>query len=147
MNSDTSILVFLAVTFIPCAIGVNSELRVAVCSEGYPPYVEVQGSNYLGFELGDVTSNIDGPNRKFQIYILFFIKFHSLVAYGLNIALHLITLYELHSVETETATHFRRALGLRIYLDEKRSTQLSSIRAHPAPCRNFSSETDVHSSD
>jgi hypothetical protein len=52
MGSKLGITTFALTVFLRFAAGDISTLRVAVCSEGYPPYVIKQGSKYVGFELG-----------------------------------------------------------------------------------------------
>ncbi len=38
---------------LPFALGAQSPLKVAVCSEGYPPYVIVNNSGVSGYEIGE----------------------------------------------------------------------------------------------
>ena len=47
------LIALLLTACISRAVGENSGLKVAVCSEGYPPYIEPRGSNYVGYELGN----------------------------------------------------------------------------------------------
>ena len=48
---------FVLTVALPCTVSEISTLRVAVCREGYPPYVEIQGSSFVGFELGEFFLN------------------------------------------------------------------------------------------
>ena len=48
-----SVTILVLTVALPCTVSEISTLRVAVCREGYPPYVEIQGSSFVGFELGE----------------------------------------------------------------------------------------------
>jgi hypothetical protein len=39
---------------LPLAFGIRSQLEVAVCSEGYPPYVIVNNSGISGYDVGEI---------------------------------------------------------------------------------------------
>jgi hypothetical protein len=47
------ITICIAWFVFPLAVGIQSKLKVAVCSEGYPPYVIVNSSGVSGYDLGE----------------------------------------------------------------------------------------------